>query len=42
MGRADFFVRRKKEKEGKSRLICIPHPARLSSFSPFFQIILWH
>jgi hypothetical protein len=37
MGRADFFVRRKKRDSPKHS----PHLARLSSFSSFFQIILW-
>ena len=42
MGCADFFVRRKKTKKKKgNRPEHIPHPARLSSFSSFFQLILW-
>jgi hypothetical protein len=43
MGCADFFVRRKKtEKKKGNRPEHIPHPARLSSSSSFFQLILWH
>jgi hypothetical protein len=43
MGRADFFVRRKKRKKKKGRRPeTYPDPDRLSSFSAFFQIILWH
>jgi hypothetical protein len=43
MGRADFFVRRKKRKKEKGRgSKHLPHLALLSSFSSFFQQMLWH
>jgi hypothetical protein len=37
-----FSSEEKRERGKKDRSKCDLHPARLSSFSSFFHLILWH